>query len=105
MEHNSIFQFIFNDNKKYYFLPCTGLTNVNIPLYNMFIHIYAKLYFKILDMFELEYYVFAGTSIGCVRNKSNIQWVDDYDIIIFTDQIEKFENHVVPFFKKTCFFT
>ena len=63
---------------------------------NEFIYERAKVYFSILDSFKLEYAVFAGQSIGMIRNGRNIPWVDDYDIMIFTSSIIKFEKEIKP---------
>lgn len=68
----------------------------NITVYRNLTHIYAKIFFKLLDDLNLDYYTFAGTSIGYIRNKQNIPWVDDYDIIIFENEIQKFKNTVLP---------
>lgn len=70
--------------------------NKNVPVYRKFTHLYAKIFFKVLEIFDLDYYVFAGTSIGYIRNKKNIPWVDDYDIIIFEEEVKKFENIIIP---------
>jgi glycerol-3-phosphate cytidylyltransferase len=78
-----------------YYTPCLGLTGTKIKTYNEYVHLCAKLFFKLLDKYNLDYYVFAGTSIGYVRNKSNIPWVDDYDIIIFDKDIQYFENNIL----------
>jgi phosphorylcholine metabolism protein LicD len=60
----------------------------------------AKIYFRILNQTDLEYYVFAGSAIGMLRNGKNIPWVDDYDIIIFQDQIEIYKRKVIPLLSK-----
>jgi len=86
--------FDLNLSNKYY-LASLGF-NTSVPVYREFNHLYAKIFFTILDSLNLDYYVFAGTSVGYVRNKENIPWVDDYDIIIFKDEIEKFENTILP---------
>jgi hypothetical protein len=74
-----------------------------VPVYRKFTHLYATLFFKILDKLNLDYYVFAGTSIGYVRNKKNVPWVDDYDIIIFEKEVEKFESKILPELNKLGF--
>jgi glycerol-3-phosphate cytidylyltransferase len=89
--------------KKMYYTPCLGLTGTQIITYNEYIHTNAKLFFQILDKINLEYYVFAGTSIGYVRNKSNIPWVDDYDIIVFEKDIKFLEENIVGTLKKNGF--
>ena len=70
--------------------------DINIPLYRNITHVHAKIFFKLLDLYKLDYYVFAGTSIGYFRNKCNIPWVDDYDIIIFESSIQKFIYIIMP---------
>lgn len=77
-----------------YYSEVYGMNNITI--YRDFTHLYAKIFFKLLDDVKLDYYVFAGTSIGYIRNKQNIPWVDDYDIIIFEEEFYNFENNVVP---------
>jgi glycerol-3-phosphate cytidylyltransferase len=96
--------FDLNLSNKYY-LESVGF-NTSVPVYTDFNHLNAKIFFKILDSLHIDYYVFAGTSVGYVRNKKNIPWADDYDIIIFEDEIEKFENIIVPklqYYGYNCF--
>lgn len=71
----------------------------NVPTYRNITHLYAKIFFSILNKFRLDYYVFAGTSIGFVRDKKNIPWVDDYDIIVFNRYKSKFEATIIPYLK------
>lgn len=97
-----IIDIMYFSNNMYY-TPCMGLTGTQIKTYNEYVHLCAKLFFSILDKLNLEYYVFAGTSIGYLRNKSNIPWVDDYDIIIFDKNISYFENTVLPLCIKNGF--
>lgn len=68
----------------------------NITTYRDFTHLYAKIFFNFLDDLKLDYYVFAGTSVGYIRNKQNIPWVDDYDIMIFEEEFDNFENNIIP---------
>lgn len=90
---------LFNDKISYYF-PNQGITNSKTQVYNEYLHDAYKQVFNILEKYKLDYYVFAGSSIGYVRNKSNIPWADDYDIIIFEKEKEKFENDIIPILKK-----
>jgi glycerol-3-phosphate cytidylyltransferase len=94
MEESIIKLFDNNINDTYY-SEVYGF-NKNVNVYRNFIHLYAKIFFKLLDDMNLDYYVFAGTSIGYVRNAQNIPWVDDYDIIIFKEEFKKFENNIIP---------
>ncbi len=84
-----------NDIYNTYYSETFGF-NKNVCIYRKFTHLYAKVFFNILDKLKLDYYVFAGTSIGYIRDKCNIPWVDDYDIIIFEDEFENFEKNVIP---------
>ena len=98
-----MFDKLIKNKDEIFYTPCLGITGLKIMTYNNLINDYAKIFFQILDKFKLEYYVFAGTSVGFVRNKSNIPWVDDYDIMIFESQINLFENRIVPFLKNMGF--
>lgn len=93
---------LFNDIDNIYYLESFGFNN-DVPVYRNFTHLNAKVFFNILDKCDLEYYVFAGTSVGYIRNKKNIPWVDDYDIIVFEEDIHKFENVVLPKLKECGF--
>lgn len=87
---------IFNNNiSETYYSEVYGFTK-NVSVYRNFTHMYAQVLFKIFEEEKLDYYVFAGTAIGYVRNKKNIPWIDDYDIIIFEKDIEKFTNTIIP---------
>ena len=88
------------NNKDPLFFPDIGLTEFKIPIYTLFNSDMAKVYFRILNKSSLEYYVFAGSAIGMVRNRKNIPWVDDYDIIVFKDQIETYKTEVIPLLTK-----
>lgn len=86
---------IYYFKKKMFYTPCCGLIGTQVPTYNNYVHMCAKIFFELLNNNNIDYYVFAGTSIGYVRNKSNIPWVDDYDIIIFEDNILLLENEII----------
>jgi len=86
-----------------FYTPCLGLARSSLPVYSEYIHIHAKLFFNVLNKFNLEFYVFAGTGVGYVRNKSNIPWVEDYDILIFEKDIKLFEKFIIPDLKKYGF--
>lgn len=87
---------VFNNTNDLIYLPSVGIHPCKVNMYNEHIHNCAKTFFKILDDCNLEYYVFAGSSVGYVRNECNIPWVDDYDIIIFKEEINKWLTVVVP---------
>jgi hypothetical protein len=90
MNIENVINALFDNNvEDTYYSEVHGFSR-NVNVYRNFTHIYAKIFFKVLDNFKLDYYTFAGTSIGYIRNKQNIPWVDDYDIIIFEEEIEYF---------------
>lgn len=94
--------FPIDDIKKYNYSPMLGIYPSKINLYTEFIHDMAKIYFQIIDKYNLDYSVFAGQSVGMIRNKKNCPWIDDYDMIILTEAFEKFEQ-IAPIFIKNGF--
>ena len=86
---------IFDINKSMYYLPTFGITNIKINSFTEYIDDYQKIFFNTINKTNLKYIVFAGSSIGLLRNSQNIPWVDDYDIIIFENEIYYFENTVI----------
>ena len=88
---------------KLLYLPTHGVLQSRVNLYTEFVHKCARVFFKILIDNKVEFYVFAGSAIGYVRNKRNIPWVDDYDVIIFEDQRKKFDEEIVPILSKNGF--
>lgn len=84
------------------YLPSLGFDK-NMPSYRHFVHQHATLLFSILKEVGLEYFVFAGTSVGYIRNQRNIPWVDDYDIIVFEEHIEFFESTVTNLLRQYGF--
>ena len=91
--------FIHPDTTCHYFASI-GITNLNLTTYNEVIHEQAKICFKILGDFEsshkITYAVFAGNSVGLLRAGNNLPWADDYDIIIFKNDIAFFTSDIVP---------
>lgn len=83
------------------YLPKKGVLNCKTLIYNNYVHDLFHNIFNIFDKYGLEYYVFAGSAIGYLRNKKNIPWADDYDIIIFKDQQTKFEEIINVLNKNT----
>jgi hypothetical protein len=77
------------------FTPTNSIVPSKSVLYSEYNNDQAKIFFGILDRCKLEYYVFAGSAVGLSRNKQNIPWVDDYDIIVFKDKQTYFESRIV----------
>ncbi len=95
---------LFCNDQPSYYLPTIGITNSKTQIYNEYLHNSYKQIFKIYEENDLDYYVFAGSAIGYVRNKKNLPWADDYDIIIFEEEKEKFENIIIPVLIKNGFY-
>jgi len=91
---------LFQDNQLSYYLPNKGITNCKTQIYNEYLHSAYSQIFNIFEKCKLDYYVFAGSAIGFVRNQKNLPWADDYDIIIFEKEKEKFENIIIPILTK-----
>ena len=89
--------FIDQAQKNYYFAS-TGITNLTLTTYNEFIHDQAILFFNILSRCRetFEYAIFAGNSVGLLRNQNNLPWGDDYDIIIFDKHVPILLKMIVP---------
>ena len=84
---------IFNDvSNNLLYSPLIGIYPAKVNLYTPYIADLAKIFFTIIDAIKVEYYVFAGSSIGLLRNGKSIPWVDDYDIIIFEKDMKKIDT-------------
>lgn len=91
---------LFHNNQTSFYLPNKGITNSKTQIYNEYLHEAYSQIFQIFEKCNLDYYVFAGSAIGYVRNKKNLPWADDYDIIIFEKEKDKFEKVVIPVLNK-----
>ena len=95
---------IFKDStNKLLYSPMIAIYPTKINLYTEYIANVAKIFFKILNDNDIEYYLFAGSSIGLLRNSKSIPWVDDYDIIIFEKDMAKFQK-IILILEKNLFF-
>ena len=94
---------IFTDVNNLLYLPTHGIIQSRVNLYTEFVHECAQIFFKILMDHKLEFFLFAGSSIGFLRDKKSIPWVDDYDIIIFEDQRKLFDKKIIPILKENGF--
>lgn len=87
---------LFDQEKPSAFTSIAGITNGTFAQYtDGSQHIYTQI-LKIFDLYCLDYYLFAGSMVGYVRNGEMPCWMDDLDVIIFEDQISLFEGKVVP---------
>ncbi len=91
---------LFVKNRESYLTSLAGYTNAK---YEQFTNCASLVYSNILRLFNtfgLEYYLFAGSSVGYVRDGEPPPWLDDIDIILFDNQKEYFESVVVPHLTK-----
>jgi hypothetical protein len=96
---------LFDSSKPSIYTSIAGITNAVFPQYtDASRHIYDQL-LKIFNKFDLEYYLFAGSIVGYVRNKEMPKWMDDLDIIVFDDQKPLFEQKIVPYLRECGFNT
>jgi hypothetical protein len=89
-------------NPNTYYLPTVGVTNLKLCEPNEVIADQATIFFRILDAFKIPYALFAGSSIGLLRNGKTLPFVDDYDIIIFNKHVPMLSN-AAPILKKHGF--
>lgn len=78
----------------YEYSPYHSIKNYKSTMYGEHVHNLSKLFFKICDYLKFDYIVFAGSSIGLIRNKQMMPWTDDYDIIVM-DKYKKYFREVV----------
>jgi len=100
---NLIKPIFFNSTKDLLYLPTNGIIPCEVNMNNEFINDISKIFFKIMEESKIEYFLFAGSAIGLLRDKKNIPWVDDYDIIIFDENIDRFRNEIFPKLLKNGF--
>ncbi len=76
------------EKSKLLYSPLNSIYPSKINLFTDFIANVAKIFFKIMEQSDIKYYLFAGNSIGLLRNGKSIPWVDDYDIIILINDFD-----------------
>ena len=74
-------------NKNGFYLPTVGITNLKLNEPTELIADQAAIFFRILDAFRIPYALFAGSSIGLLRNAKTLPFSDDYDIIILNQHV------------------
>jgi len=70
-----------------YYLPTVGMTNCKLNEHNELKRDHATIYFRILDRYNVPYAVFAGSSIGLLRNSRTIPWSDGYSVVILNSHL------------------
>ena len=75
----------------------SGYSHVTFAQFTQASRVIYETILKSFEKFGLEYYLFAGSLVGYVRNKRMPAWMDDLDVIIFEKDVHLFENTIVPF--------
>jgi glycerol-3-phosphate cytidylyltransferase len=70
-----------------YYLPTVGMTNCKLNEHNELKRDHATIYFRILDRYNVPYAVFAGSSIGLLRNGKTIPWSDGYSVVVLNSDL------------------
>jgi glycerol-3-phosphate cytidylyltransferase len=94
--------FFYGDNKNGFYLPTVGITSLKINEPTEVIADQAAIFFKILDAFKIPYALFAGSSIGLLRNAKPLPFSDDYDIIVLNQHVSLLAT-AIPLLKKHGF--
>ena len=81
-------------NKNGFYLPTVGITNLKLNEPTELIADQAAIFFKILDAFTIPYALFAGSSIGLLRNAKTLPFSDDYDIIVLNQHVPLLANAI-----------
>jgi asparagine synthase (glutamine-hydrolysing) len=55
---------------------------------------YIKFYIikSLFDKYDIEYFAYGGTMLGCIRHEGFIPWDDDIDLMLLEDQCVKITN-------------
>jgi len=98
---------VVDDGDKYelcggYYLPTVGMTNCKLNEHNELKNDHATIYFRILDRYNVPYAVFAGSSIGLLRNGRTIPWSDDYEVVVLNSDL-KLLYDIFPILRKNGF--
>lgn len=94
--------FFYGDKNNGFYLPTVGITNLKLNEPTEIIADQAAIFFKILDAFKLPYALFAGSSIGLLRNAKPLPFSDDYDIIVLNQHVSLLAT-AIPLLKKHGF--
>lgn len=95
---------LFQGGRSGYYTSAGGHTKGKfVPFTKLAEHVYLQL-FEILRFHNIEFAVFEGTPIGFIRDGNPLPWMDDVDILIFEDQIERFEKMALPYLRDCGFY-
>jgi len=99
----SIFDSLFDSQVPAYFTEAAGVTNSRFIQYTTLADSVISQILDVLDYAAVQYFVFAGSMVGYVRDRQVPQWLDDVDVMIFEDQIDRFETGAIPLLRDTGF--
>ena len=85
-----------------YYLPTVGMTNCKLNEHNELKRDHATIFFRILDRHNVPYAVFAGSSIGLLRNGRTIPWSDGYSVVVLNSDITLLFD-IFPILRKNGF--
>ena len=71
----------FNDTSLNY-SSMSGLSIYNMCMFTPYLNSCAEVLFSIFEKYNIEYILFAGSSVGYLRDKRQMYWTDDFDIIV-----------------------
>lgn len=91
-----------NKNGFGFYLPTVGTTKLKLNEPTELIADQAAIFFRILDAFRIPYALFAGSSIGLLRNANTLPFSDDYDIIVLNQHVPLLAT-AIPLLKKHGF--
>jgi len=87
---------LFHPNRPGMFTAAGGYSHARYQQFTDLSHHVYEQVLGILNQSGLQYFLFAGSMVGYVRNKAMPPWMDDLDIMIFEDQIPLFEEIIIP---------
>ncbi len=98
---------LFEPEKRGIYTCAAGYSHALYDQYTELAGHMHKQMLALLDYCGVENYLFAGSMVGYVRNKSMPYWMDDIDVMIFEEEIEKYETRALPLFSEcgfNCFY-
>ena len=94
---------LFDPERPAHFSSLAGVTNARFAQYTEAAHAVYRQVMRLFEHHGLEYYLFAGSMVGYVRDRRMPPWMDDLDVIVFEDQVPLFEERVVPQLRRAGF--
>lgn len=86
-----------------FYSPITSINLKKINILSPFLILISNMFFSILNENNIDYALFAGSSVGYIRNKKQVPWDEDFDIILLKEQINIFKIKIIPILEKFNF--